>query len=127
MARRRILFAIGLGMAALASTAVAQAPSAGTAIVRVVTQPLGGSGSFTFTGVPSGTVSAGGHLEVSGLDPGRYTSTQVVAPGYFVTAVVCDDADSFEPSVGNVPGATATFNIEGGETVTCTFTNASSR
>jgi len=49
--------------------------------------------------------------------------TTVAAPSQLV-AVACDDTGSDTPSVGDVATRSATYNIEAGETVTCTFTYA---
>jgi len=38
-----------------------------------------------------------------------------------LASISCDDGDSDLPSTGNVSAATATFNIEAGEIVTCQF------
>lgn len=94
----------------------------GSAVVRVIVQGPTAPASFDFTGTPSGSVPAGGSLAASSLSPGSYTSTQAVAGTAMLLAIACDDAGSSAPSVGNVATRSATFNVESGETVTCTFT-----
>lgn len=101
--------------------AVAAAQS-GTAVVRVVSQSPGG-GSFQFTGTPSGSVAAGASLSAPSLAPGSYTTTQSAAAEQLV-GIACDDMGSGTPSVGDVATRSATFHIDAGETVTCTFTYA---
>jgi len=92
----------------------------GTIIVAQQTVPAGQAGSFTYTGVPTGTISSDGTLVVSDLEPGTYTTTEVdPAPDFDVTAVACDDDDSS----GDAATRTAVVNLDPGETVRCTFTN----
>jgi hypothetical protein len=76
--------------------------------------------SFSFTGDAAGVISPGQQIIVSGLAPSSYTSTETVPAGWSLISIVCDDTDS----TGDTGTATATFNLEGGETVTCVFTNA---
>jgi hypothetical protein len=93
-------------------------------IIDYETVPAGSAGSFTFTGVPTGTISGGGTLVVSDLEPGTYTTTEVdPAPEFDVTAVECDDGESATPSSGDGSSRTAVVNLDPGETVRCTFTN----
>ena len=53
------------------------------------------------------------------VDPGTYTVDELAESGWDLTSISCDDANS--TGTGN---STATFNVEAGETVTCTFNNA---
>jgi hypothetical protein len=97
----------------------------GTVIITVETVPSGQAGSFQFTGVPSGTISADSTLVVSDLEPGTYTTTEVnPAPEFDLTAVACDDGDSATASSGDPQTRTAVINVDPGETVRCTFSNA---
>lgn len=120
----------------------------GTIVVAVETEPTGSGGSFAFTGVPTcdyldadgepfepGTegkvaegvepcVPAGGTLATPNLEPGTYTTTQVdPAPGFDITDVRCDDGDSPTTSSGDPATRSAVFQVDPGETVTCTFVN----
>ncbi|MDX1614519.1 MAG: hypothetical protein R3300_09430 [Candidatus Promineifilaceae bacterium] len=96
----------------------------GTIIIDQRTVPAGQAGSFTYTGVPSGTISADSTLVVADLEPGTYTTTEVdPAPDFDVTAVECDDQASASPSSGDAGSRTAVINLEAGETVRCTYTN----
>jgi hypothetical protein len=91
----------------------------------VETEPAGQSGSFWFTGVPSGTITASSTLVVADLEPGTYTTTQVdPAPDFDLVAVRCDDGDSATTSRGDPQTRTAILNVDPGETIRCTFTNA---
>ncbi|TKJ30526.1 MAG: hypothetical protein CEE40_04825 [Chloroflexi bacterium B3_Chlor] len=91
----------------------------GTIIVEKVTNPGGDPATFTFAGDAAGTISDGGQIVVSNLASGTYASTETVPAGWDLTSIVCDDANSS----GNTQTATATFNVEPGETVKCTFTD----
>ncbi|MDD1653198.1 MAG: hypothetical protein LUQ64_01495, partial [Methanomicrobiales archaeon] len=55
------------------------------------------------------------------LPPGSYGVTETVPDGWDLTKLVCDDPDG-GTSV-NLAGATATIDLDAGETVTCTFTD----
>jgi hypothetical protein len=60
------------------------------------------------------------------LVPGTYTSTEqeLTPTDYFLLAsITCDDGSSATPSSGDVAARTATFQLDPGETVICTFTN----
>jgi hypothetical protein len=96
----------------------------GTIIVKKVTNPSGAPGSFTFTGDAAGSIGDGGTIEVDHLVPGTYTSTEAdPTPAFDLTGISCDDGSSATASTGNVGTRTATFKLDPGETVTCTFTN----
>ncbi len=92
----------------------------GTIIVEKQTLPDGAMDSFSFTGDAAGSIQDGQQITVANLVPGTYTSTETVPAGWVLTSIACDDANSS----GNLGMARATFNLEAGETVTCTFTNA---
>jgi uncharacterized repeat protein (TIGR01451 family) len=96
----------------------------GTIIVKKVTDPAGGQGQlFTFTGDAEGDIGHNDQIVVGDLNPGTYTSTETVHPDWNLTSIVCDDHNSS----GSVQTAQATFQVEPGETVTCTFTNTIKR
>ncbi|MDX1688094.1 MAG: hypothetical protein R3248_08950, partial [Candidatus Promineifilaceae bacterium] len=96
----------------------------GSLVIASRTEPEAVGGSFRYTGVPSGTVPAGGTLVVANLQPGTYTSTQVdPAPDFDLTAVSCDDGGSPVASAGDPTTRSAIFNLDPGEMVTCTFVN----
>ena len=92
----------------------------GTIIVEKQTAPNNASGSFSFSGSAAGSIGDGGQIVVSNLAPGTYTSTEAEAQGWNLTAISCDDANS----TGSVGNRTATFRLEAGEIVKCTFANA---
>lgn len=96
-----------------------------TGTIRIVksTTPAGGTG-FNFTdNVPGSpgtfTLDDGGTQTFTGVLAGTYTFTELAPAGYSVTDVVCSD----DNSVGNPFARTATVNLQGAETVTCTFRN----
>ena len=93
----------------------------GTIIVEKQTSPDGASGEFDFTGDAEGTISDDETIEVGNLVPGTYTSTEG-DPGeaWDLGAITCDDTNSS----WDLGEATATFELEPGETVTCTFFNS---
>jgi hypothetical protein len=103
----------------------------GSAVVQITTEPEIGEGTFRFAGVPAGELTLPGGqptgLTATELAPGGHASTldfmdpTIVAEGYTLTSIICDDQESTEPSTGDVPGRKATFRIEDGETVTCVF------
>ncbi len=96
----------------------------GTIVVEKQTSPDGAVGSFTFSGDAAGTISDDGTIVVGNLQPGIYTATEAdPGPGFDLTAITCDDGNSS----GDVGTRTATFNLEGDETVKCTFTNTQQR
>ncbi len=97
----------------------------GSLVIASQTVPDAVGGSFQYTGSPTGTIPANGTLVVANLEPGTYTSTERdPAPEFDVTAVECDDGGSATPSSGDAGSRTAVFNLDPGEMVTCTFTNA---
>ncbi len=92
----------------------------GKIIVEKQTLPDGSPGSFAFTGDAAGSIGDNGQIVVDNLVPGTYTSTEGnPAPPFDLGSIACDDANS----TGNVGTRTATFHLEAGETVKCTFTN----
>ena len=96
----------------------------GTIIVEKQTNPDGADGSFTFTGTAAGTIADGGQIVVANLAPGAYTSTEAdPTPNFDLTGIVCDDGASATPSTVNLATRTATFRVDPGETVKCTFAN----
>jgi uncharacterized repeat protein (TIGR01451 family) len=98
-------------------------PTTGTIRIRKTSVPSGGTG-FAFdsdiaTAPGAFTLDDGQEEEFLDVPAGSYTVTETVPAGYDLTDVSCSDADS----VGNPFEAAATVNLEGGETVVCTFTN----
>jgi hypothetical protein len=96
----------------------------GTIIVEKQTNPDGAPGSFTFTGALSGSISDNGTLTSGLLPPGTYYSTESdPTPNFDLTSITCDDGLSTGVSTGDVTTRKATFRLDPGETVKCTFTN----
>ena len=89
----------------------------GTLIVKKVM--VGGTDTFNYTGTPSGSISINNGTISANVAPGAYNSTESALSGWDLTGLSCDDGNS----TVNLGTRTATFNVEAGETVTCTFTN----
>ncbi len=79
--------------------------------------------TFDFYGDASGTIGNGESIVVDNLVPGTYTSSERSDAGPWEwpwdTSICCDD----DNSTADVWAPTATFHLDAGETVTCTFTN----
>ncbi|HSF61943.1 MAG TPA: hypothetical protein VLA69_09630 [Gaiellaceae bacterium] len=88
---------------------------------RVIVEKVmnGGTDTFEFTGTPAGSISEDGGTISADVAPGQYTSTELPKAGWNLGSISCDD----ENSSGSISQRTATFNVEEGETVTCTFRN----
>src|SRR5947207_9821933 len=80
---------------------------------------VGGTDSFSYTGSANGTISSNNVSIMVNVAVGQYTSVEGAKTGWDLTSISCDDANS----TGSTGTRTATFNVEAGETVTCTFTN----
>lgn len=91
----------------------------GTLIVEKQTLPHGRPDRFVFSGAASGILGDDDWMTVSGLAPGSYAVTESVPSTWALDSISCRDDDS----VGDLKTATATYQIEAGETVFCTFTN----
>lgn len=99
-------------------------PTTGTIVIRKATSPAGGAAfAFTETITPGGFVlDDGGEQVFAGVSAGTYTITEESTPGWSLTDVTCSDDDS----TGDPAASTATVSLQGGETVSCTFTNLQS-
>ena len=74
---------------------------------------------FTFTGDAEGNIADGGQIVKSGLAPGAYSSTEAELSYFNLVRITCDD----DNSTGDLLTRTASFQLEAGETVKCTFLN----
>jgi uncharacterized repeat protein (TIGR01451 family) len=95
----------------------------GTIVVQKQTLPDGAANVFAFDGAIVADLGddQSASLEV---DPGSYAVTEQHSDGWTLTRIQCIDSDdSGTASNGSVALATAAFNVEAGETVTCVFTN----
>jgi hypothetical protein len=96
----------------------------GKIIVKKETDPDMAAGSFDFSGALNGSIGDGGMLMSGLIEPGSYSVVEAdPTPGFDLVSINCDDGDSMTASVGDVPTRTASFELDPGETVTCTFTN----
>jgi hypothetical protein len=116
-----LLTALGTGLAVAAE---------GTAEVRVETTPPAAAGNLRFEGLPAGEISLspdGAGAITAEVAEGQHISTlawidpALVEAGYRLVDVVCDDVSSERRSHGDRLQGTATFEVEAGETVACTF------
>lgn len=101
-----------------------------TAVIRVETTPPAAAGSLRFEGLPAGEVSLGndgtGRLSAEAAAGSHVARLAWIAPalveaGYRLAEITCDDVASAQRSHGDRPQGTATFAVEEGEAVTCTF------
>jgi hypothetical protein len=96
--------------------------------LRIRKVGVGGSGNFDYTTQSAGAqgivgLVTGATSAAQSVPPGDYVFTETAVAGWDVTGVACDDSRSARPSSGNASARTATFAIEAGESVTCTYTN----
>ena len=78
----------------------------------------GGTGVHVHRHAERSISANNGTIEAT-VNAGQYTSTEAAAAGWDLASISCDDGNS----TGSTGTRTATFNVEAGETVTCTFTN----
>ena len=71
---------------------------------------VGGTGTFSFTGSPNGSISSNNGTIFASVVPGTYSSVEGAVAGWDLTSVSCDDSDS----TGNVGTASASFQVAGG-------------
>ena len=99
----------------------------GSSIGEKQTMPDGDPAIFDFSGDlgPLGPISDGETIPIYDLTPGTYLVTEDTLPDddWDLTDISCVDSDALIPSLGDPGTATATFNLDPDETVTCTFTN----
>jgi Prealbumin-like fold domain len=91
-------------------------PEKGRIVVKKETIPDGDPATFDFTGEITTTLGDG-DSQGKDVDAGTYTVSETALAGWTLTSIGCSDGDS----TGS--GSTATFHVDEGETVTCTFTN----
>src|SRR5207248_3028613 len=96
----------------------------GTIGVKKLTKPAGEPTQFNFAGTAAGTIGDGGTITTGNLVPGNYTSTEAAVSGWALTSISCDDGGSTSVSTGNKTSGVATFRLDPGENVTCTYTNS---
>lgn len=109
----------------------APAPTPARGTIIIATRSEQGTGTFGFSG-PGGNLSVttsgsphGAGQSALAVSPGTYSWTEVsLPPGWRLAAVDCTDKEAgpFEQR-STVSGATATFNVQPGETVVCTWAN----
>src|SRR5205085_2574900 len=95
----------------------------GSIVVKKLTNPSGDPATFTFSGDAAGTISSAEPRAGSNLVPGTYTSTEAAKSGWDLSSLSWNDGSSATASSRDTSTLTATFKVDPGETVTCTFTN----
>src|SRR5207302_10932627 len=71
-----------------------------------------------------GTIHNAQTITVNSLAPGTYTATETAKTGWPPSSPTGHDGSSATASSGDTNTRTATFKVDPGETVTCTFTNS---
>jgi len=103
-----------------------------TATIHVVktTDPANADQSFGFSGPAqdTGTINPAttpnDRLTRSDLEPGSYIWTEAVVGGWTLESVICSDsATGGKASTTDLTTRSATFKVESGDEVTCTFHN----
>lgn len=119
--------------ASIGAMTAAAAATSGTseAMVRVRLEPELPRAAFRFNGTPAGELAyvagAANTLRAAKLAPGDAVATldfidpEVMAAGYSLTSIQCDDPGSSGRSSGDLTHQTANFQLEANETVTCEF------
>jgi Prealbumin-like fold domain len=90
----------------------------GKIVVKKITDPSTATQKFSFAGDLAGDIGNGGELSKE-VVPGDYSTTETVPAGWDLTKIECSDANSS----GVLATGIASYKIEAGETVTCTYTN----
>jgi len=106
-----------IGASSEMGTACYSCCAAGKIIIKKMM--VGGSGTFSFSGALSGSISASGGILSRSVSAGTHYVAEAAKEGWDLTGIVCSDKDSS----GDVAAREATFKVGCGETVTCTFTN----
>ena len=91
----------------------------GTIVVEKRTMSGNAPATFTFSGDASGEIGDGEQIAVADLPPGPYSVSESLLPGWELRSITCDDTNS----TGELSGATASYDLDSGETVTCVFLN----
>src|SRR6185369_15492173 len=89
---------------------------------------VGGSGTFTFTGTPGGTISTNNGTITQSLPPGTYTTAETVPAGWVLTNIVCTGQSTSTVTIGatgqfDAGDTNSTVNLAAGENITCVYTN----
>ena len=102
----------------------------GRIVLRVVS--TGANAAYTFAGYADLTLTttgSPGYVEWSAtVDPGLYPLTETIPVGFRLQGIDCSDRDSGPYDQRSIVAPPkVTFNVQPGETVTCTFTNVKNR
>ncbi len=119
-----------LAQATATATVRFAAPPAGS--ITIVKNTTGGDDSFSFTSTVAGATAFGltttggtASRSFAGLTPATYTFAEVNLPkGWRLEDLTCSGDAGGDPTTVNVAAGTASVGLDGGEAITCTFTNA---
>lgn len=81
-----------------------------------------GAGLTNFSLDDDGNAPLPNTRSFTGLTPGAFTVTETAVPGWELTNLVCADPDG--GSTVDIGSGVATIDLDAGETVACTYTNA---
>lgn len=94
--------------------------------ITIIKNTSGNDATFGFSGSLGAfnltTSGATASQTFANQTPGIYTVTEAVSPGWTLTGLVCADPDG--GSAVNLGTRTVTIDLDPGESITCTFTNA---
>ena len=104
----------------------------GTIVIKKDTVPdgpanfsfSGGLGAFSLDDDADPTLP--NERTFSGKAPGSYSVVEAAATGFTLTSINCTSTQAGDTTTHNLSTRTATINLDGEETVTCTFTNTAS-
>jgi hypothetical protein len=102
-----------------------------TGTITIVKQGVGGNNTFNFASsvgsAPSFTLTTGGGAAsrvFSNLVAGTYTFAEINLPtNWALTSLACFGDSGGAPTVPNVANGSVSIGLDGGESITCTFTN----
>lgn len=113
----------------MASATVTFAPplSGSITIVKVAASAASFNFSSTIPGAPNFTLTTGGgsaSRTFSNLNPGTYTVSEVNLPLHWeLSTLTCVGDTGGTPTTVNLSARSASIGLDGGEAITCTFTN----
>ncbi len=116
LANRKVDIDLDIGEAIICTFSNSQG---GQIIVAKETLPDGDSQTFNFTGDITAALTDGNSSTALSVAAGTYTVTETAVAGWSISDITCNDGNS----TGDTGTGVATYNVEVGETVTCTYTN----
>lgn len=121
----------GSGTLADASAQATVTYKATAGSITIIKDANGGNGTFTFNSTIAGassftltTVNGTASRSFVNLTPGTYKFTETNLPlNWKLTALSCTGDNGGAPTTVDLSGASASVGLDGGESITCTFTN----